>query len=673
MGSSELVVPVIINGFNWYVFLMAIEKIITEHSLLKARLNKLAFNYYVLDEPLVSDEEYDSQFKRLLTLEASYPELDRRDSPTIRVGGEPLSCFNKVTHKKRMLSISNIYKDNEIDKFFALKKNSSVYLDLKYDGLAISLIYQQGFLIRATTRGDGNIGEDVTENVKTIRNIPLKIDFLQDLEVRGEILIAKKDLAKLNASNSFSNLRNAAAGSIRQLDPKVCSQRPLQFYPYSLLGHDELTTHADKMNFIHKQGFSAPIKAKNCNTLGEVKSFIDEVLKYRDSFPVEIDGVVLKINDLDVQRSLGYIARSPKYVAAYKFPAKEVITTIKGVDFQVGRTGNITPVAKLNTVDYFGVMISSATLHNFSEVKRLGIKINDQVVIKRAGDVIPAVVRVVTELRIGNEVELELPSSCPSCGTELIHHSDTIIRCPNHFKCQPQVIGKISHYCSRNALNIVGLADKLISKLADHELVSDPFDLYFLTMDDLLSLDGFKKQLSSKLLDRISNSLECDLAKFIFALGINEVGAVTAKNIANIYDSLEQLEKLTVAELEEIDGIGSIVAENIVEFFHSHYYQSIKKKINQIPFVFKTSAPRTSDLVGNIYVVTGKFNTRSRAEITDILLKNGAKVSSSVSSKTTALICGLEPGSKLSKAEKLQIPILREENLFDTIPQLKAE
>lgn len=651
-------------------------------------INRYAYHYYTLDAPLIADSEYDKLFKQLLDLEKNNPNWNLSNSPTTRVGGEILSGFEKVPHKKNMLSLSNAFSNDDLYQFAKrlekdLPQGSQIRFcaEPKLDGLAVNLRYENGHLVEAATRGDGQIGENVTANIKTIGSIPLTLvgDYPSELEVRGEVFMPLKGFnyynqqALLKNEKPFSNPRNAAAGSLRQLDSKVTAQRSLSFFAYGLgaiSDQDQFgETHFDQLSQLEKWRFPICPLIKNNLSIQDVCEYHQSILNQRDSLNYEIDGVVIKVDSLNYQNQLGFIARSPRWAIAYKFPAQEAQTILTAVDFQVGRTGAITPVAKLESVFVGGVNVSNATLHNEDEIKRLDIYIGDTVIVRRAGDVIPQITKVVVEKRSDHAIKVTYPTACPVCNSPLHKiKGEAITRCLAGFECSAQRKEALKHFVSRKALNIDGLGDKLIEQLVDENLLKTPLDLFTLNYDDLIALERMGEKSVNNLLNAIEKSKHTTLAKFIYALGIREVGEATAQNLAKKLKTREAIFEATFESLIEIDDIGDVVANHILNFTKQAENKQLVENLIargidwQQP---KDEALENQLLLNKTVVLTGTLTKLNRSEAKALLERLGAKVTGSVSKKTDILFAGENAGSKLQKATELGIEIQSEDDLIE--------
>jgi DNA ligase (NAD+) len=654
-----------------------------------AQLNEHNYRYYVLDDPTISDSEYDQIFQKLTTLEKKHPELVTHDSPTQRVGAKPLKEFSEVNHEIPMLSLDNGFTDEDIRAFDQRVKdrlhteNEIEYsCEPKYDGIAVTIIYENGILTRAATRGDGTTGEDVTENIRTIKMIPLHLrgnDFPPTLEIRGEVYMPKKGFLELNAQAEkkgekiFVNPRNAAAGSVRQLNSQITASRPLAFTCYGV-GIVKKTSLPDSQSEIlqalKKWGLNISPEFKVEKGVDACLRYYQKLYEKRSQLPYEIDGVVYKVNSIKQQQQLGFISRAPRWAIAHKFPAEEVMTVVNDVEFQVGRTGAITPVARLKPVFVSGVTISNATLHNMDEVNRKDIHIGDTVIVRRAGDVIPEVVAALKQHRPSNAKKIRIPDQCPICHSKIEQiEGEAIARCTGGLYCSAQRKEAIKHFSQRRAMNIEGLGDKLVEQLVDTQLIKNPADLYSLNLADVSNLERMAEKSAQNLLDELEKSKSTTLQRFLYALGIREVGEATAKQLSYHFGDLPRLMKATEEELQLIQDIGPIVAKHIVNFFsekHNHdvidkliksgvHWEKIKKSAQSLPFTGKT------------FVLTGTLESMSRDEAKEKIEILGGKVSGSVSSKTSYVVVGEDAGSKLKKATELGVTILDEKEFLKII------
>lgn len=664
-----------------------------EAEALRAELRHHNYRYYVLDDPQVPDSEYDRLFHRLRALEAEFPDLVTPDSPTQRVGGEALPAFATVQHEVPMLSLDNVFSAEEFadfdrrarerlgdllgqgDDLFAAPQ-IDYCCEPKLDGLAIALVYEHGVLVRAATRGDGIIGEDITHNVRTIKSVPLRLQTETPpslLEVRGEVVMPKAGFLKLNEQAAargdklFANPRNAAAGSLRQLDPRVTAQRPLEFYAYSAVrceGLKPAPTQFGLLQQLRELGFRISKEIREGCGPAFVQAFYADVLSRRDQLPYEIDGVVIKVNSVRWQQELGFVSRAPRWATAYKFPAQEAITVIRAVEFQVGRTGALTPVARLEPVAVGGVTVSNATLHNFDEIERMDVRIGDSVVIYRAGDVIPKIVRVLPERRPSGTQPLPLPTHCPVCGSDVERPEDeAIARCSGGLFCPAQQKEALKHFVSRRAMDVEGLGDKWIDQLVELKLIRNSADLYCLSRDMLLPLERMGEKSADKLLAAIARSRSTTLPRFLYALGIREVGEATALNIARHFGNLEAIMAADEAALMQVADVGPVVAESVSTFFRQPHNREVIAALRDRGVRWpdlEAQGAREQPLAGQTWVLTGSLAAMSRDQAKEKLQRLGAKVSGSVSKKTHCVVAGEAAGSKLAEAEKLGVAVMDE-------------
>lgn len=643
---------------------------------LKKSINHYRYEYHVLNKEEISIEALDSLKKELFELEQQFPEFITKDSPTQRVEGKPLKKFEKFKHPTRMTSFNDAFSKEDIKDWLERNKklltedqknNLEFYCEPKLDGLAIELIYRKGILEVGATRGDGNIGENVTQNLKTIESIPLSIDYTKEVIVRGEAVITKKAFEKINNEEikKYANPRNLAAGTIRQLDSNIVKKRNLDADIYDLVSNLGQKTHEEEHALLEKLGFKTNNKYNRlCNNLEEVFEYYEDLNKKREKLPYEIDGVVVTINNNQIFDKLGIVGKAPRGAIAFKFPQKQATTIIEDVEFQTGRTGAITPVAILKPVLIEGVTVSRATLHNEQEIKRLGIKIGDTVIVGRAGDVIPEIVGAIKELRTGKESSIIIPQKCPTCETELVRKSGDILWfCPNK-NCYNRKLRAISHFVSKQAFNIIGLGPNIVKQLMENKLINDAADIFTLKKGDLLELEGFEEKASDNLINAINNSKKITFSKFIFALGIDNVGQETSNILADRYKSLEALKKAKYFDLENILDIGPIVSNSIIEWF-KHNEEFLNKLINVgIKIIYQEKLDK---LKGLRFVITGTLNSITRDDLQDKIRSLGGDVSSSVSSNVNYLIVGENPGSKYEKAKKLGIKIITENKLDEFI------
>lgn len=652
--------------------------------------------YYVMDQPSIEDSEYDQLFHQLKNLEQQYPDLIQTDSPISRVGGKPLSKFENITHTVPMLSLGNVFNQDDLFAFARrieerLPNQKIEYdVELKFDGLAISLWYENGILTRGVTRGDGETGEVITENVKTIRNLPKVLssettEIPTLLEVRGEVLMPKAGFEKLNAENEakgekiFANPRNAAAGSLRQLDPNVAASRPLAFYAYGIAQceppHGQ-NTMSESLEWLTQFGFAVGERHFVCQSIEEVQEKYEQINQERPNLLVEIDGMVIKVNDLKQQQQLGFLSREPRWATAYKFPAVAALTTVDNIDWQVGRTGTLTPVARLNPVAVGGVTVSNVTLHNIGEIHRLDVRVGDTVSVYRSGDVIPKVEKVWLEFRPNDTVEVHLPENCPVCASPVVMpEGEALARCSGGLYCSAQRIEAIRHFVSRKAMDIEGLGDRWAESLLHLDLLNDVADIYHLHehREKLLTIEKMGEKSVQNLIDSIENSKKTTLASFIYALGIRGVGETTARMLANNFQTLDALRQADLEALKKTPDVGDITAEWIVDFFQAPHNLEVVDRLLAAGIHWDAPvAPSRQPLNGESWVVTGTLSTMGRDEATQLLQALGARVSGSVSSKTKCVVAGEKAGSKLDKAEKLNIPVLTEQQFLEFLQQYSA-
>ena len=647
-------------------------------------INEADYNYHTLDNPTITDQEYDRYLRELFEIEEAHPDWIREDSPTQHAGGKIIEGFNKVTHKIPMMSLSDVFSESEVIAFDERIRKEGItpeYMcELKIDGLSVSLLYEGGKLVRAATRGDGTVGEDITHNAKTIKVIPLKLKEKVDIEVRGEIFMNKETLVKLNEERKkhnqplLQNCRNAAAGSIRQLDSKVAAERKLDNFIYHLPDPLDygLHTHAEAIEYMRKLGFKINPNNRLVKNIDEVLEFIEEKTKQRPTLPYDIDGIVIKVNSIEQQQKLGYTAKYPKWATAYKFPAEEVLTKLTDIIFTVGRTGQITPNAVLEPVIVAGSTISRATLHNEDYVKEKDLKIGDVVSIRKAGDVIPEVVEVKKERRTGKEKDFEMITTCPMCNTNLVKKEGQVdYYCPNK-KCPARSIESLIHFASRDAMNIDGLGDRIMEDFYNFHFIATLADIYSLKNheQDLTRLEGYGDKSVTNLLNAIEESKRNSLERLLFGLGIPHVGAKTAKILAKKYKDLDNLMNATVEELTTIPDIGEIIAKSVVEYFNDNHHRSVVEELKEIGLNTKylgQEVEENSEFNGKTFVLTGSLQLFTREEAEEKIEQLGGKASSSVSKKTSAVIVGANPGSKYEKAKELGIPIWTEEEFKEKL------
>lgn len=660
---------------------------------LRDQINDHNYRYYVLDDPEISDAAYDRLLTQLKDLEKAHPELITSDSPTQRVGAAPLKEFGSVQHELAMLSLDNAFNEEELKDFDRrvrdrLKTTAEVEYacEPKLDGIAVSLLYEDGLLVRGATRGDGFTGEDITLNVRTIESIPLKLmgsDWPRRLEVRGEIFMPKAGFEKLNArakakdEKVFVNPRNAAAGSLRQLDPRVTARRPLDMYCYSagiVEGGVLPEKHGDILNRFKDWGLRVNPELKVVTGADACAAYFNAMAEKRPGLAYEIDGIVYKVNDLELQQQLGFVARAPRWAIAHKFPAQEENTILKDVEFQVGRTGAITPVARLEPVFVGGVTVSNATLHNMDEIERLGLKIGDTVVVHRAGDVIPKVVKAVESKRPADARDIVMPEQCPICESEIERdEGEAAARCTGGLYCAAQRKEAIKHFASRKALDVEGLGDKLVEQLVEREMVHTIADLFRLTVEQLASLERMGKKSATNLVNALSVSRNTTLPRFIYALGIREVGEATARSLVAHYRELDAIMSATAEALQEVNDVGPIVASHIEKFFRQPHNQEVISELLEQGIQWE-SEPEPEEgaeqpLEGETWVLTGTLHNMTRDQGKEVLQKLGAKVSGSVSTKTTALLAGEKAGSKLTKAQNLGVRVVTEDEFIELMKE----
>ncbi len=658
---------------------------------LRQDLRRYEYEYHVLDNPTIPDAEYDRLFHQLKALEAAHPELITADSPTQRVGAKPLSGFAQIRHEIPMLSLDNAFSDEEFyafvkrieDRLIRLPEPLTFCCEPKLDGLAVSILYVNGVLTQAATRGDGTTGEDITANIRTIRNIPLQL--LMDnpparLEVRGEVFMPHAGFERLNqqalekGEKTFANPRNAAAGSLRQLDPKITSKRPLVLNAYGIgiaEGVDLPNTHYDRLQWLKSIGIPVNPEIRLCNGTDEVLDFYRDIQNKRSSLGYDIDGTVLKINDIALQEKLGFISKAPRWAIAYKFPAQEELTRLNDVEFQVGRTGAITPVAKLEPVFVAGVTVSNATLHNGDEIERLNIAIGDTVVIRRAGDVIPQIIGVLHDRRPADARPIIFPETCPVCDSAIVRiEGEAVARCTGGLFCAAQRKEALKHFVSRKAMDIDGVGGKLIEQLVDRELIHTPADLFKLDLTTLTRLERMGEKSAENALASLEKAKNTTLARFIFALGIREVGEATALNLANHFKTLEALQNADLEALQQVPDVGEVVANRILAFWHEpHNVAVVNDLIQQGVHWDDVEVKEVGENLfkGKTVVLTGTLTQMGRNEAKALLQEMGAKVSGSVSAKTDFVIAGDAAGSKLTKAQELGVAVLTEEEFLAQI------
>jgi len=663
---------------------MSAEKRVKElHTL----LNKYNYDYYVLDKPSVPDSEYDTLMKELLKLEEQFPEFQTPDSPSQRVGGAVLEMFEKVEHSIPMLSLGNAFNDQDLRDFDRRVKQEvgnqvSYVCELKIDGLAVSLKYENGLFIQGSTRGDGTVGEDITSNLRTIRSIPLKLNKNISIEVRGEAFMPKKSFEALNrikeenGEEPFANPRNAAAGSLRQLDPKISASRNLDIFLYAIANAEEagVSSHSEGLNLLDELGFKTNQERKVCSTIEDVIQFVTEWNVKRPHLPYEIDGIVIKVDDIEQQEQLGTTAKSPRWAIAYKFPAEEVVTKLIDIELSVGRTGVVTPTAILQPVKVAGTTVQRASLHNEDLIREKDIRVGDTVVIKKAGDIIPEVVNVLLDRRTGDEKEFHMPTECPECQSELVRlDGEVALRCINP-KCPAQIREGLIHFVSRDAMNIDGLGEKVITQLFKEDLIKDVADIYKLKREQLIQLERMGEKSVTNLLEAIEASKSNSLEKLIFGLGIRHVGSKAAKTLAQHFGTISRLAEASKEELTAIHEIGEKMADSIVTYFEMPEVKELLQELESYGVNMEFKGVRIGEAIhtssifsGKTVVLTGKLETMSRNEAKEKIEQLGGNVSGSVSKKTDIVIAGEDAGSKLAKAEQLGIEIWNEARLIEEL------
>ena len=664
---------------------------------LREQINDHNYRYYALDEPAIPDAEYDKLMRELQQLEAANPELISSDSPTQRVGAAPLSGFDEVQHELPMLSLDNAMNEEEFRAFYQrvkdrLKISDDVELvfEPKLDGLAVSLLYENGQLVRAATRGDGSTGEDITTNVRTIQNVPLKLSdkaaaYPERIEIRGEVYMPKAGFEEYNRKareadeKVFANPRNAAAGSLRQLDSRITAKRPLEFCAYSVgVVSEEFelpASHREVLDVIRLWGIKINPETRVASGVEAALECYQSLAEKRMGLDYEIDGTVFKVNDLALQQQLGFVARAPRWAIAFKFPAVEQMTRLLGVDFQVGRTGALTPVARLEPVQVAGVTVSNATLHNMDEIARLGVRVGDMVVIRRAGDVIPQVVSIVESERPQQTEAIEMPSSCPVCDSHVEKvEGEAVSRCTGGLVCAAQRKEAIKHFASRKALDVEGLGDKLVEQLVEASLIDSVDDLFHLTLEQLSGLERMGQKSAQNVLDALEKSKATTLARFLYALGIREVGVVTAQNLASHFGFLQSIMDASLEQLLEVQDVGAVVAEHVMNFFAEEHNRTVIEQLQKAGVHWDESEPVVAaegelPLDGQVVVITGTLSMLTRDQAKAHLQALGAKVTGSVSAKTDFLVAGEKAGSKLAKANQLEVPVKDEAALVELLAQ----
>ncbi|TFI75683.1 NAD-dependent DNA ligase LigA [Carnobacterium divergens] len=657
---------------------------------LRSTLEQYSYEYYVKDNPSIEDHEYDKLYHRLVELETEFPDLVTGDSPTQRVGGTVLPGFTKVVHEIPMLSLGNAFNKNDLldfdQRIKKLVEGEVEYLcELKIDGLAVSLKYEEGKLVQAATRGDGTVGEDITQNIRTVKSVPLRLKKPYSIEVRGECYMPKSSFLKLNKEREengedvFANPRNAAAGSLRQLDPKIAAKRNLSTFLYTVADFGELTatSQEEALNQLDELGIKTNHERKLCQSIEEVCQYVEAFHEKRSELPYEIDGIVIKVNRFSTQKKLGFTVKAPRWAIAYKFPAEEAQTIVREIEWTLGRTGVVTPTAIMDPVRLAGTTVQRASLHNVDLIKERDIRLLDTVVIHKAGDIIPEVTRVVLDKREKTSEPYQIPTHCPACDSELVHLEEEVaLRCMNP-KCPAQITEGLSHFVSRNAMNIDGLGNKVIIQMYEKDLVHDVADLYKLTFEELLTLDKIKEKSANNLLTAIDNSRSNSVERLLFGLGIRHVGAKAAKLLAEEFGSMTGIRQATKEEILAIDGIGDIIAESLQTYFSLPEVTELLNELAALQVNLEYLGKKKAEVVqsdsvfnGKTIVLTGKLTHFTREEAKARIENLGGNVTGSVSKKTDIVVAGADAGSKLAKAEKLEITVWNEDQLLE---QLEGE
>lgn len=658
---------------------------------LRGELDQYSYQYYVKDNPSISDHDYDVLYHELVQLETEYPDLITSDSPTQRVGGQVLPGFTKVVHEIPMLSLGNAFDREDLIRFDErikrlLPDEDIQYIcELKIDGLAISLKYENGQLVQAATRGDGTIGEDITQNIRTVKSVPLRLQKPYSIEVRGECYMPKSSFIALNKEREengedvFANPRNAAAGGLRQLDPKLAAKRNLNTFLYTIADFGEITATGqdEALNELDQLGIRTNHERHLCDSIDEVWEYVENYHEKRVDLPYEIDGIVIKVNNFATQEALGFTVKAPRWAIAYKFPAEEAITVVREIEWTVGRTGVVTPTAIMDPVHLAGTTVQRASLHNVDLIKERDIRLLDTVVIHKAGDIIPEVTRVITDKREPNSQPYLIPTHCPACQSELVHLEEEVaLRCINP-KCPAQITEGLSHFVSRNAMNIDGLGNRVIVQMYEKELVHDVADLYQLTFEQLLTLEKIKEKSANNILTAIDNSRQNSMERLLFGLGIRHVGAKAAKLLSEQFESMAGLSQATKEDIIEVDGIGEIIADSVVTYFELPEVAELLAELEQCQVNLTYLGKKRDELAksdsyfnGKTIVLTGKLTHFTREEAKERIENLGGKVTGSVSKKTDLVVAGAEAGSKLTKAEKLEVAVWNEDQLLE---QLEGE
>ena len=671
---------------------MTIDEAAKRAEELRTRLNQWSREYYVEDKPTVEDYVYDKEYAELVAIEEQYPDLITSDSPTQRVGGKVLEGFEKVTHDIPLYSLNDVFSKEELIAFDqrvqkAVGRVVDYCCELKIDGLSVSLRYEDGNFVRGATRGDGTVGENITENLKTVRSVPIKLKEPMNIEVRGECFMPKRSFVQLNQDREaegkdiFANPRNAAAGSLRQLDSKITAKRNLDTFLYTVadFGPMQAKTQYDALEELEKIGFHTNREKRLCHSIDEVWSYIEEYHDKRVDLPYEIDGIVIKVNEFSLQDQLGFTVKAPRWAAAYKFPPEEVETLIENIEWTVGRTGVVTPTAIMTPVRVAGTTVSRASLHNGDYIKLKDIRLKDTVLIYKAGDIIPEVSQVVLDKRPKDSEEYQLPTHCPVCGSELVHLDEEVaLRCINP-KCPAQMKEGLNHFVSRNAMNIDGLGPRVLEQMYDKKLVADVADLYKLTEEELLTLDKIKEKSANNILTAIDNSKDNSVERLIFGLGIRHVGAKAAKILAEHFGDLETLSKSDSESIIELDTIGDIIADSVVTYFSNEEVHELMNELKQAGVNFEYKGLRNTQLQEvespfkeKTVVLTGKLTRFTREEAKETIENLGGKVTGSVSKKTDIVVAGEDAGSKLTKAQELGIEVWTEDQMADALAKSRS-
>ncbi|MGG5303955.1 DNA ligase [Enterococcus pernyi] len=668
---------------------MTIDEATKKAEELRVQLDRWSREYYVLDQPTVEDYIYDKTYAELVAIEEQYPDLITADSPTQRVGGKILSSFEKVTHDIPLYSLNDVFNKEELLVFDqrvqkAIGRPVDYCCELKIDGLSVSLRYENGEFVRGATRGDGSVGENITENLKTVRSVPIKLKEPMSIEVRGECFMPKRSFVKLNQKNEeegkpvFANPRNAAAGSLRQLDSKITAKRNLDTFLYTVadFGPMQATTQYEALEELDKIGFHTNHEKRLCHSIDEVWTFIEEYHEKRKDLPYEIDGIVIKVNDFSLQDQLGFTVKAPRWATAYKFPPEEVETVIEEIEWTVGRTGVVTPTAIMTPVRVAGTTVSRASLHNGDYIQMKDIRLNDTVQIYKAGDIIPEVAQVILDKRPKDSEPYKMPEHCPVCHSELVHLDEEVaLRCINP-KCPAQMKEGLNHFVSRNAMNIDGLGPRVLEQMYDKKLVADVADLYKLTEEELLTLDKIKEKSANNILTAIDNSKENSVERLIFGLGIRHVGAKAAKILAEHFGDLETLSRSDFESIIQLDTIGDIIADSVVTYFDNEEVHELMEELKQAGVNLEYKGIRSTQLKevespfkNKTIVLTGKLTRFTREEAKETIENLGGKVTGSVSKKTDIVVAGEDAGSKLTKAQELGVEVWTEDQMAEALAE----